>query len=116
MDANDIIAIVDHVVQSKLHTLIVTFVITATVLLLLKQIAEALTGYIQFRLDQHVGIGTPVEVYGLRGRIKETSIFTITIETKDCFIRVPTKEWRFSQYRVLRDTVLCDDICKEEKK
>ena len=114
MEANDIIAIIDHVVQSRIHTVVVSFVLGTTALLLLKTIAEAITGYIQFRLDQHVAIGSPVELYGFKGRIREASIFTITVETLNGYIRVPTKEWRGSRYIVLKDKVLVELIEQED--
>ena len=114
MDVNEITQIIDHVIKSKIHMVVISFILGTTALLLLKIIAEAITGYIQFRLDQHVAIGSPVQIYGLKGRIREASIFTITVETHIGFIRIPTKVWRLSKYIVLKDKVLVELIKEEE--
>jgi len=78
----------------------------AVVILLIKSITESIAGYIMFRIDRNVGIGTPVEVYGKKGRIRETSWFEITIETDCGFIRIPPKNWRTSRYIVLKDQLI----------
>ena len=96
----------DQIFQTQILEIFMSFIIAATVLLLLKIVAESLVGYIQFRLDKHIAIGSPVEVYGKKGRIKEISIFTITVESDCGYIRVPTRVWRGSKYLTLKDQML----------
>lgn len=117
MDSGSIIKIVDVVIRTKIHILLINLIIAGIILMLLKTIAEAISGYIIFRSDMHICIGTPVEIYGKRGRIIDASFFTISIETDCGFIRVPTKEWRSSKYLILKDSMILrnrrvDDIKK----
>ena len=94
----EIVDALDQIQKTNIDSLIISFLMAVVVLMLLKIVAEAITGYIQFRLDQHIAIGSPVEIYGKKGRIREVTIFTITIETSCGFIRVPTKAWRVSKF------------------
>lgn len=111
---DDIINALDQILKTNITSLVVTFILAATVLLLLKIVAEALAGYIQFRLDRHIAIGSAVEIFGKVGRIKEISIFTITVETECGFIRTPTKTWRASRFLALKNVVSWDRR-KEDK-
>ncbi len=109
-DTNEIIIAIQQIIKTNIVGLVITFVLIATFFLLLKVIAEALAGYIQFRLDQYISIGSPIEIYGKKGRIKEVSIFTITIETRCGFVRVPTKLWRASRFLILKDRIALEDL------
>lgn len=100
--ASDIIEALNGIIQTNITYIVVTFIMATVVLLLLKTLAEALTGYIQLRLDQHLAIGSLIEVYGKSGFIKHVSIFTVTIETEHEFIRVPTKRWRLTKFLILK--------------
>lgn len=104
----EIVTALDQIWKTNITELVITFILTATVLLLLKIVAEALAGYIQFRLDKHIAIGSAVEIYGKVGRIKEISIFTITVETECGFIRTPTKTWRTSRFIAFKNKVKWD--------
>lgn len=108
MDAADILNAINQLAQTKIHYLMMSFLFTTTIFMLLKTVAEAISGFIQFRLDKHLSIGSPVEVYGHRGRIKEISVFTITIKIANGYIRIPTKSWRTSKYIVIREPDLED--------
>jgi hypothetical protein len=99
----DVVNALDQIQTSNIHSIIVSFLIAAVALLILKIIAEAITGYIQLRLDQHVALGSAIEVYGKRGILKEVSLFTVTIETECGYVRVPTKSWRSSRFLILKD-------------
>jgi len=107
-EANQIIIALNQVFQTKIFEMMFLFIITVTIMLLLKVVAEALVGYVQFILNQHISIGSPIEIYGKYGRIKELNIFTITVETDCGYIRVPTKLWRSSRFIALKDKVLYD--------
>lgn len=102
-NAQEVIEAIDQVYATNVHSIIVSFLIAAVLLMLLKIVAEAITGYIQLRLDQHVALESAVEVYGKRGILKEVSLFTVTIETECGFVRVPTKSWRSSRFLILKD-------------
>jgi len=93
-------------IDEKMVWVGIKLLIGAVVILLLKIITENITSYLMFRIDRHVGIGTPVEVYGKKGRIREASWFEITIETDCGFIRIPPKHWRTSKYIVLKDQLI----------
>lgn len=112
---HDVIQALDQIQKTNIDTIVISFLITAVVLMLLKIVAEAITGYIQLRLDQHIAIGTTVDVYGKRGRIKDVSVFTITIETECGFIRVPTKSWRASRFIIMKDRQALHNRRKEDK-
>jgi len=112
---DDIINALDQILKTNITELVITFIVGATVLLLLKIVAEALAGYIQFRLDKHLAIGSPVEIYGKKGRIETMSIFTITVETDCGHIRVPTKSWRSSRVINLKDKLLLHNRRKDDK-
>ena len=86
----------------NLWSLVVQFILVGTILLLLKNVVEALVAHIMFRLDKHISIGTEVRVYGEEGYIRDVSVFTITVETNEGFIRIPTREWKSSRYVVMR--------------
>jgi len=101
----EIVDALDQIQQTNIDSLIISFLLAVVVLMLLKIVAEAITGYIQFRLDKHIAIGSPVEIYGKKGRIRDATIFTINVETECGFIRVPTKSWRASKFISLKDTV-----------
>ncbi len=102
-NTKEVIEALDQIQKTNIDSIIISFLVAAVVLSLLKIIADAISGYIQFRLDQHIALNSQVEIYGKRGRIKEISIFTITIETECGYIRVPTKLWRASRFIVLKD-------------
>lgn len=114
--ASDVINALNGIIQTNITYIVVTFVMAATFLLLLKTLAEALTGYIQLRLDQHLAIGSLVEVYGKVGFIKQVSIFTVTIETEYEFIRVPTKRWRLTKFLILKGCGPIPERRKSDKK
>jgi len=101
----EVLTALDQIQKTNIDSIIISFLIAAVALMLLKIVAEAISGYIQFRLDQHIAIGSPVEIYGKKGRIREVTIFTITIETECGFIRVPTKSWRVSKFISLKNVV-----------
>jgi small-conductance mechanosensitive channel len=101
--STEVISALDQIQKTNIDTIVISFLITAVVLMLLKTMAEAITGFIQLRLDKHISIGTTVEVYGRVGKVKQMSIFIITIETGDGYIRVPTKLWRASRFVIIKD-------------
>lgn len=90
-------------IDEQMVLLVIKFIIGIVVIMILKVIAENIVGYIMFRLDSHVCVGTPVDIYGKKGRIQGVSIFEIVVETDCGFIRVPSKSWRASKYIVLKD-------------
>lgn len=114
--ASDVINALDGVVQTNITQIIITFVLAMVVLLLLKVVAEAAAGFIQLRLDQHLAIGSLVEVFGKKGFIKSVTLFTITIETEYEFIRIPTKQWRLSKFLILKGCGPLPDRRKNDKK
>jgi hypothetical protein len=99
----EVIEALDQIQKTNIDSIVVSFLIAAVALMLLKIVAEAIAGYIQLRLDQNIAIGSPVEVYGKKGRINHISIFTVTVETDCGFIRIPTKSWRVSRFIALKD-------------
>jgi len=114
--ASDVLNALNQIVQTDITKIVCTFVLAAVVLLLLRAIAEAAAGFIQLRLGQHLAIGSRVEIYGKQGHIKKVSLFTITIETEYEFIRVPTKQWRFSKILILKDIDPLEDRRKRERR
>ena len=103
VNEKELFVMLQQIIKTGIVDWVTLFIIGATIILLLKTIAEAAAGYIQIRMDKHIAIGSVIEVYGKKGRIKELSMFTITIETDCGFIRIPTKSWRTSQYFILKD-------------
>lgn len=101
MDMVSINKMVD-VIHQQFTILVIDMILALIIMLLLKIIAEHVAGHIMFRMDKHTSIGSPVEVYGKRGRIKEVSLFNITIETECGYIRIPTKHWKASKYILLK--------------
>jgi hypothetical protein len=114
-NSQEVITALEQIQKTNIDSIIVSFLIAAVALMLLKIVAEAITGWVQLRLDQHIAIGTTVEVYGKKGRIKEISVFTITIESQCGYIRVPTKAWRASRFLILKDTQKLHNRRKEDK-
>lgn len=106
--AADVLDALNQIIQTNITSIVFTFVLSAVVLLLLRTVAEAAAGFIQLRLDQHLAIGSLVEVYGRQGFIKQVSLFTITIETDSEFIRIPTKQWRFIEMFILKNPPIRD--------
>ena len=90
-------------IDKELFYIILKILIAVIFIILVKTIAEHTVGYILYILDKHICVGSPIEIYNKKGRIKEVSLFTITIETECGFIRVPTKYWRISQVIILKD-------------
>lgn len=113
--SSDVIRALNDIVQTNITSIVITFILAAVILLLLKTIAEAAAGFIQLRLDQHLAIGSFVEIYKKQGFIKQVSLFTITIETDHEYIRVPTKQWRFTKMLILKDSHPIRDRRKEDK-
>jgi len=101
----EIVDALDQIQKTNIDSIIISFLTAAVTLMLLKIVAEAVAGWIQLRLDQHIAIGSDVEIYGKKGKIKEITIFTVTIETECGFIRVPTKNWRTSKFISLKNIV-----------
>ncbi len=110
----EVLDALDQIQKTNIDSIVISFLIAAVALMLLKLIAEAITGYIQLRLDQHIAIGSPVEVYGKKGRIKDVNIFTVTIETQCGFIRIPTKSWRTSKFINLKDELVLQNRRKSD--
>ncbi len=98
----DVLEVLNRI-DEQMVLVIIKFIIGIVVIMILKVVAENIVGYIMFRVDSHVGIGTPVEIYGKRGIIESASIFEIVVETDCGFVRVPSKVWRSSKYIVLKD-------------
>ena len=113
---SEILLALEQIFTTKILELFVGFIVAATVMLLLKIIAEAIAGHIQFRLDKHISIGSPVEIYGKKGRVRDVTLFTITVETDCGFIRIPTKSWRASKFLMLKDQIFFYNKRKEDKK
>jgi len=101
----EVLEALDQIQKTNIDSLIISVLISAVALMLLKIVAEAVAGWVQLRLDQHIAIGSSVEIYGKQGRIKEVSIFTVTVETECGFIRVPTKLWKASKFITLKNKV-----------
>ncbi len=99
----DLINALNEIIKTNIFHITITFVLSAIVLLLLKVVAEAGAGYIQFRLDPHLSIGSLVEVYKQKGRILRINWFSIVVETETCYVRIPTKQWRFSKMLILKE-------------
>jgi hypothetical protein len=114
--SKEVIEALDQIQKTNIDSIVISFLIAAVALMLLKIIAEAITGYIQVRLDQHIAIGSPVEIYGKKGRISAFTIFTITVETQCGFIRVPTKSWRTSKFITLKDKLVLHNRRKDDDK
>ncbi len=114
--SSEVLLALEQIFATKIFELLFGFIVAATVLLLLKIIAEALAGYIQFRLDKHIAIGSPIEIYGKKGRVLDVTVFTITVETDCGFIRVPTKTWRASKFIMLKDQLSLHNRRKEDKR
>ena len=89
--------------NEQLFTLMFKFVIIGVIIMLLKNIIESVTGYILLMTNKYVCIGSPVEIYGKKGRIKRITLFSVTIETECGYIRTSTKDWRTSKYISLKD-------------
>lgn len=111
----ELMLVLKQILQINLFDVIFLFIITATVFMLLKIVAESLAGYIQFRLDKFISIGSPVEIYDKKGRIKGVTIFTVTVETDCGFIRIPTKTWRNSKFLTLKDQMILHTRRKDDK-
>jgi len=105
MNSSEIIELINKLDEQIVY-MIIKFMIGIIILMLFKIIAENIVGYIMFRIDEHINIGAPVEVYGKKGRIKETSLFVITIETDCGYIRIPTKDWRTCKAIILKDQLM----------
>jgi len=103
--SKEVLEALDQIQKTNIDSIIISFLIAAVALMLLKIVAEAVAGWVQLRLDQHIAIGSSVEIYGKKGRIKEVTIFTVTVETECGFIRVPTKSWRASKFITLKNKV-----------
>jgi small-conductance mechanosensitive channel len=113
--SKDVLDALDQIQQTNFDSVVISFLVAAVALMLLKIIAEAITGFIQLRLDQHIAIGTTVEVYGKKGRVKEVTLFTVTIETECGYVRVPTKSWRASKFLILKDSQPLHNRRKDDK-
>ena len=83
--------------------LFLKFLVAAIVIVTLKYIIECISSYITLRLDEYVHEGTPIEVYGKKGRIRKISYFTVVVETECGFIPISTRNWKTSKYVVLKD-------------
>lgn len=106
MNASEINQLAE-VLHKQFYTLAVDMIIAMVIIILLKIIAEHIAGHIMFRMDKHTSIGSPIEVYGKKGRIKDVTLFNIMVETECGFIRIPTKHWKASRYILLKgDQVL----------
>lgn len=103
-NTQEVIEALDQIQKTNIDSIIISFLIAAVALMLLKIVAEAITGWVQLRLDQHIAIGSDVEVYGKKGKILEVSIFTVTVETECGYIRIPTKSWRGSRFITLKSS------------
>ena len=102
MDSSEIIELVNKLDEQVLF-IGFKFLAGVVILMMLKTIAENIVGSLMFRFDNHISIGSPVEIYGKKGRIKEASLFSITIETDCGYVRVPSKHWRTSKVILLKD-------------
>lgn len=102
---NEILETIDKIQKTNIDSIIISFIVAAVALMLLKIVSEAIAGYIQVRLDEHIAIGSDVEIFGHIGKIKDVSIFTVTVETDRGYIRTPTKLWRASKFLVLKNKI-----------
>jgi len=82
--------------------MVLQLVALAVVIYLFKIVAEGLAGYVLFKLDSYLCIGSMVLIDGKPGEIKSAGLMVIVVETKDTYIRVPTRDWRFSKYELLK--------------
>jgi len=100
-----ITTLVDNVFDRQLLETIIQLIIVGIIILFLKNMIENVVGFVTFLFDPHVSVGSPIEVYGKKGRVKCISPFTVTIENKEEFIRIPFKGWRTSKYSILKDNL-----------
>ena len=113
--AQEIVEALDQIFKSNIINLILFAITSTTLFMLLRLVAESLTGYIQFRLDKYISIGSPVEVYGKKGRVQKVTIFTIFIQTECGYIRIPIKNWRTSKFVALNDNTVLRNRRKDDK-
>ena len=108
---NQFVAELMSTLNSELFWIGFKLMVGAVIVLLIKDMIQGTVSYILFRLDPYVGLGTPVELYGdTVGRICDASVFTIVIETKKGFIRLPTNRWRLIKCMILKDKFLREEI------
>lgn len=116
MNTNELTVELIKIFNENLINILIQFIFIGVVLMLIKTIVEAIVGYILFRIDNFISIGSPVEIYNKKGRIQDVNIFTITVETECGFLRIPTKGWRTSKIINLKNHDLLRNRRASDKK
>ena len=101
--AQELIMELVKVIDEVWLTLLLQVIIAGILALILKNIIESLAYYLMYRFNKHVKEGTLISLNGKEGRIKEASIFSITIEFKEGYMTFPTKNWKSIKWIVLKD-------------
>lgn len=104
-DTTQAIEIFFNILQSKLWSMIIGFLLIAVAVQLGRQASRNVAGYILFRLDKHLSIDRRIRLFdGRSGEIKNYSFGGVTIETDDTLKTIPWDEWRGS-YELYRTDV-----------
>jgi hypothetical protein len=81
-------------------------VIAGVATILFKSLLESLAGYITFRLDRFMKIGTPIEYKGKFGHVKSVSVTQIVLEFQTGYLSLPVRKWTSNEFIVLKDKTL----------
>ena len=75
-----------------------------------KGFIERLVGYVYFKQNEYVSIGSPVRVDGIDGNIQSVKVSSILIETNDGVLFIDTAKWRTRKWEFLTKR---EKMCKE---
>ncbi len=79
-------------------------------------IAQSIIGFFQLRLNKYLCLDKAIKINGHTGHIRSIGFFSLTVETNEGFIFIPTKGWRDMQIVILKETVEKNRRTEDEKK
>ena len=106
MTQEQAIELIEHYGSEILSAWLLTVFIAifiGVIAILFKSLLENLAGYITFRLDKYIKVGTPVKYESIEYRIKSASITQLVLENDDEFKTLPIKKWTNHEFSILKD-------------
>ena len=116
--------IIQEAVESALFTGLLPFLAKALAAyiayLLFKSVAVGIKAYIEFVLDKYICVGTSVRIsvpggYA-DGKIKAATWKVIVVETEQGYKRIPSNDWKHTNYLVLKNPVTINNGIDRRKR
>jgi len=90
-------------IEGRLLWLILKLILAGIILLVIKSFIESMVAYILLTSNKHLGIGVPIKVRGVEGKIVRYGWRMIFVETVEGEEIILTKKWQNEKWTLLND-------------